>query len=81
MRSMGEGHALVILTFWRGDILNMPPVCDGAAHRIGEELPPYPPPAATVPRLLRNAYRSPVMGRNAYRLVPMTYVWGGRQAR
>jgi hypothetical protein len=24
MRSMGEGHALVILTFWRGDTLNMP---------------------------------------------------------
>ena len=24
MRSMGEGHALAILTFWRGDILNVP---------------------------------------------------------
>jgi hypothetical protein len=24
MRSMGEGHALVILTFWRGDTLNVP---------------------------------------------------------
>jgi hypothetical protein len=24
MRSMGEGHALVILTFWRGDTLNLP---------------------------------------------------------
>jgi len=24
MRSMGEGDALVILTFWRGDTLNVP---------------------------------------------------------
>jgi hypothetical protein len=24
MRSMGEGYALVILTFWRGDTLNVP---------------------------------------------------------
>ena len=24
MRSMGEGHALAILTFWRGDTLNVP---------------------------------------------------------
>jgi hypothetical protein len=24
MRSMGEGHALAILTFWRSDTLNVP---------------------------------------------------------
>jgi hypothetical protein len=24
MRSMGEGHALAILTFWHGDTLNVP---------------------------------------------------------
>jgi len=24
MRSMGEGHVLAILTFWRGDTLNVP---------------------------------------------------------
>jgi hypothetical protein len=27
MRSMGEGHALAILTFWRGDTLNAPLQC------------------------------------------------------
>jgi hypothetical protein len=42
MRSMGEGHRRVLLTFWRGDTLNVP------LHRLrrspspkGEELPNY----------------------------------------
>ena len=46
MRSMGEGYALVILTFWRGDTLNVP------LHRLrrspspfrGGITPQYPPP-------------------------------------
>jgi hypothetical protein len=39
MRSMGEGHALVILTFWRGDTLNVPlhHPADGPPPRAGEE--------------------------------------------
>jgi hypothetical protein len=35
MRSMGEGHALVILIFWRGDALDVP------LHRLRRSPSPY----------------------------------------
>jgi hypothetical protein len=35
MRSMGEGQALAILTFWRGDILNVP------LHRLRRSPSPF----------------------------------------
>jgi hypothetical protein len=35
MRSMGEGHALAILTFWRGDTLNVP------LHRLRRSPSPF----------------------------------------
>jgi hypothetical protein len=40
MRSMGEGHRRVLLTFWRGDTLNLPlhHPADGPPPRAGEEL-------------------------------------------
>ena len=40
MRSMGEGHALVILTFWRGYTLNMP------LHRLRRSRCCYATPTA-----------------------------------
>jgi len=40
MRSMVEGHRRVLLTFWRGDSLNVPlhHPADGPPPRAGEEL-------------------------------------------
>jgi hypothetical protein len=46
MRSMGEGHRRVFLTFWRGDTLNVPlhHPADGPPPHSGEELNPISSP-------------------------------------
>jgi hypothetical protein len=51
MRSMGEGQALVILTFWRGDTLNVP------LHRLRRS--PSPCRGGIQPRLCLNLGKLP----------------------
>ena len=51
MRSMGEGHALVILIFWRDDILNVP------LHRLRRS--PSPCRGGIQPRLCLNLGKLP----------------------